>query len=117
MGDEYRARMCAGTRAEDDPYEDWIARYDEVPASLECGATLKARGNYDPSYGLVMYLNLQEYGIRQAEIEGCMAAATAPAKDHFREVWVLWKGTSYLTWRNGKPETERFTRPPPLYEL
>jgi len=107
-GNEYRAfderravAVAAGetdyVEVEDDPVEDWIARADQAPALLQSAAIRKANGNYDPSFGLVIYLNIGEYGLRQKEIEGCMRAATAPAKGKFREVWVLWKGQAYQT--------------------
>lgn len=109
-GDEYRAfeaRQLAAAAAGDDSYVevehdpvgDWGV--EQAPAMLEQAATHKAKGNYNPSWGLVIYLNLGEYGFFRRQVETCLKAATAPAKDHFREVWVLWDGRAYLTWRRG----------------
>jgi hypothetical protein len=98
-GDEYRLlhSRTGESGIEYDPEEDVIARADKAQAMLERAASRKASGNYDPSCGLVILLNLSEFGWRQREVEACMASATAPAKDCFREVWVLWKGLAYRT--------------------
>jgi hypothetical protein len=64
--------------------------------ALRHAAAAKAGKHYPKSAGLVIYLNLSEYGWRRKEIEAVMHEATSPAKDAFREVWVLWDGRLLL---------------------
>jgi hypothetical protein len=47
---------------------------------------------------LLVYLNIGEFGIRQAEIEAAMTPAMAPALPCFSRVWVLWKARLYRPW-------------------
>jgi hypothetical protein len=54
-------------------------------------------------------LNIDEYGIRQAEIDASMSESTAPAKNAFQEVWVLWKAQLYRLWNDGEPDNLRVT--------
>ena len=110
-GREYHAdaaRAAAGiSLVEDDPVEEWHARADQVPSALHDRAAKKASKNYPVGTRLLIYLNIDEHGIRQQEIEACMAAATAPAKGAFAEVWVLWKSKGYRLWVQGKPSTSQ----------
>jgi hypothetical protein len=50
---------------------------------------------------LLIYLNIQEFGIRHQEVLASMHDATAAAKDAFAEVWVLWKDKPYRLWAAG----------------
>ena len=62
--------------------------------------------NQDSTTGraaLLVYPNISEYGIRQREIEASLRNATAPAKNAFTAVWVLWKDRAYHVWQNGCP--------------
>jgi hypothetical protein len=58
----------------------------------------KIRKRYAGSASLLVYLNIVEFGIRQAEIEAAMAPAVAPALPHFQRVWILWKARLYGPW-------------------
>jgi len=91
-GDEYRAA------SREPQIDDWAARVCHVPGALRRAAAAKAGKRYPKSAGLVIYLNLSDYGWRRKEIEAVMHEATSPAKDAFREVLVLWDGRLYLLW-------------------
>ena len=109
-GDEYR--NSAG-RAEHDPVEAWIERAEQMPAWLSSACRKKAAKRYGGPASLVIYLNPGEYGIRQKEIEASFASATAPVKDVFDAVWVLWKNQAYRVWQDGQrvvdePRAARF---------
>jgi hypothetical protein len=98
-GDQYRERDRrrgpSGILVEPDPVENWIKRAEQAPSALRLAAEKKLGKRYGARAGLVVYLNISEYGIRQPEIEGCMAEALAPAGDAFESVWVLWKARAY----------------------
>jgi hypothetical protein len=98
-GDEYREaeeRAASGALAvAHDPIEDWIARADQVPAALSAVIATKIGKNYASRVSLLVYLNIGEFGIRQAAIEAVMAPAITPALPYFQRVWLLWKARLY----------------------
>jgi hypothetical protein len=87
---------------EDDPVENWIERAEQVPIALCEVARKKAAKGYAPGTSLLILLNINEFGIRQTEIEACFADATSCAKDRFESVWVLWKERACGVWRRGQ---------------
>jgi hypothetical protein len=95
-GDEYREGEEPKVRH--DPVEDWIARADQAPAALSGVIAKKIRKRYAGHASLLVYLNITEFGIRQAEIEAAMKPAVAPALTHFDRVWILWKERLYGPW-------------------
>jgi hypothetical protein len=101
-GDEYRRterRAANGqSRLEHDSIGNWIARADQVPAALAAVIATKIGKHYAGRASLLVYLNISEYGIRQAEIEAAMTIAIAPALPHFQRVWILWKVRLYGPW-------------------
>jgi hypothetical protein len=101
-GDEYRGvdeRAVNGEpNVEDDPIEDWIARAGQVPAALAAVIATKIGKRYAGRASLLVYLNIGEFGIRQAEIEAAMTPAVAPALPYFSRVWILWKARLYGPW-------------------
>jgi hypothetical protein len=98
-GAEYRD---ASEGVEDDPFEEWIERAKQIPARLRDAAGRKAAKRYPASASLLIYLNINEYGIRQAEIEACFVPSTDRARDAFKSVWILWKQRVYEVWRDGR---------------
>ncbi|MBF0167486.1 MAG: hypothetical protein HQL45_07620 [Alphaproteobacteria bacterium] len=94
-GEEYRKGIG---EMKDDPVEDWIARAEQAPDWLQSACRKKARKNYGSRANLVIYLNLNEFGIRQSEVETCFPHATAAVKDAFETVWILWKKQAYHIW-------------------
>lgn len=107
-GDEYRERrknQAAGQLVVwDDPVEAWIARAEKAPAAIRQRCEAKAAKLYSGQAGLLIYLNIGEFGIRQHEIEVSFKDSTAVVKDVFSEIWILWKERLYCVWRGGFPE-------------
>lgn len=101
-GDEYREarkrNAGGGPIVEDDPIEDWIARADQAPAALSAVIATKIGKHYAGRASLLVYLNISEFGVRQAEIEAAMAPAIAPALPYFPRVWILWKDRLHGPW-------------------
>jgi hypothetical protein len=87
MGDEYKF----STRAELDPVEDWVKRADAIPFALEKTITGKTKKRYGSPMWLVVYLNINEYGIKQVETEAAIAAVKQRHATSFRGLFVLWK--------------------------
>ena len=98
-GEEYRLNA---NRVVFDPVENWIARAEAAPIWIEVACKKKAAKNYSEKVGLVVYLSLCEFGIRQTEVESCFGKATEILKDKFSSVWVLWNESAYLLWSNGQ---------------
>lgn len=98
-GDEYRETerrvIAGGSRAQNDPIEDWYARADQVLPSLAATVDAKIKRNYAQRAGLLVYLNIGEWGVRQQEVESGIPGAVAPALPHFTKIWVLWKARLY----------------------
>lgn len=67
-GDEYRAQAehvdAAGSFVQDDPVEGWIARAQLVPTALGEAVRRKLAQRYAHRVPLLIYLNINEYGIR-----------------------------------------------------
>jgi hypothetical protein len=89
MWDEYRpgAKMII----EHDPVEDWVARAAAIPAALDKAIADKKKKRYGSKMWLVIYLNISEWGIRQAEIERAIAAIKQRYAASFDQLFVLWK--------------------------
>jgi hypothetical protein len=97
-GHEYRTRQGELLH---DPVENWVARAEDAPSWVESACRRKVNKCYAQKTNLVVYLNMNEFGIRQDEVENAFPRATAVAKDNFDCVWVLWKNRTYLTWKAG----------------
>ena len=87
-GDEYKTNE---TDISDDPVEDWVVRAEAIPDALEKAIIAKVEKKYGSSATLLVYLNMDEYGIRQSQIEGSIAAIKARHASAFDKVIVLWK--------------------------
>jgi hypothetical protein len=95
LGEEYREPR--GMRF--DPVEDWHSRADSIPNYLDTAIRDKV-SRYGAQYSdcwLVVYLNINEWGVRQREIEQVITETMIRYSDYFREISVLWKGTLYST--------------------
>ena len=55
----------------------------------------KVKKRYGSPCALVVYLNISEYGIRQAETEQAIANAKDKYGSEFQHLWILWKGTVF----------------------
>lgn len=88
---------------EPDPVEQWRARFEAIPAALDRVVTKKVAKNYPPEVGLAIYVNLGCYGAYVDEGLPVLQNGTEPAKDKFRVVLVMWEGTVYKLWEDGRP--------------
>jgi hypothetical protein len=85
-----------------DPVENWRRRFEAIPAALDRVVAKKVGKEYPPNVGLVIYLNLGCYGAYVDEGVPILRQGTAPAKDKFKLVFVMWEGILYKFWENGK---------------
>jgi hypothetical protein len=74
-----------------DPIEDWVRRADAIPGALAEGIHKKKAKPYPQSTELFVYLNIDEYGIRQKEIEGSIRSLLAKPVMPFSAIHVRWK--------------------------
>lgn len=90
LGEEYRKPR--GMRF--DPVDDWHARADSIPGYLDIAIREKV-SRYGTRYTdcwLVVYLNIDEWGVRQREIEQVIVDTMMRYGEYFKEISVLWKG-------------------------
>ena len=91
LGDEYR-----GVKAQTlDPVCDWITRAEFIPRFLEGAIRAKSEKNYSSACWLVVYLNMNEYGIRQRETEHAIEDIKMRYAGSFEAISVLWKQKVY----------------------
>ncbi|MGB8607148.1 hypothetical protein [Bradyrhizobium sp.] len=91
LGDEYRH---VG-RWRFDPVEDWVARADSIPKYLEETIARKVEKKYADPCWLVVYLNIDEWGIRQKQIEQVILDTKTKHVERFADLTVIWKGQLY----------------------
>jgi hypothetical protein len=89
-GDEYKS----GVRPRDS-ITDWQEKANAIPAELERVILKKVNKHYDPKPTLVVYLNLDEYGIRQKETLTIIEEAKRRHASSFEGIHVLWRGKLY----------------------
>jgi hypothetical protein len=82
-------------RMEYDPFDNWVKRADAIPGALEKAIGDKVKKRYGSPCALVVYLNISEYGIRQAETEQAIANIKDRYGLEFQYLWILWKGTVF----------------------
>jgi hypothetical protein len=87
LGAEYRFP----SRAELDNVDNWVERAAVIPAALDKAITDKVAKRYGSSTSLLVYLNINEYGIRQAETEAAIAEVKQRHAGSFAALYVLWK--------------------------
>jgi hypothetical protein len=75
-----------------DPIENWIERANSIPKYLDEAIGGKVKKKYASPCWLVIYLNINEYGIRQSEIKQIIVETKGRYSDHFVEISILWKG-------------------------
>ncbi len=91
LGAEYRSRWTARM----DPVENWVARAESIPRNLREVIEAKSKKNYASPCWLVVYLNINEWGIRQVETEKAIEAIKAEFVASFEAISVLWKEKLY----------------------
>ncbi len=94
-----------GILIENDPVENWIERANKVPELLRRAVEKKIGKHYASKTQLLIYLNINEFGVRQQEIESCFQEATKSAHGVFDAVWILWKKNIYQPWSHMSPRT------------
>jgi hypothetical protein len=87
LGAEYRFPG----KAELDPVENWIERAVLIPSALDNAIAGKVAKRYGSPAWLLIYLNINEYGIRQAETEAAIADVKQRYAGPFAALYVLWK--------------------------
>ena len=88
MGDEYKPGPEIFTF---DPVENWVARAEGIPAALEKAITKKVAKRYGSGVWLVVYLNINDGGIRQREIELAITTIKQRHTESFDGLFVIWK--------------------------
>ena len=91
LGEEYRSRWTARM----DPVENWVARAESIPRNLREVIEAKSKKNYASPCWLVVYININEWGIRQVETEKAIEAIKAEFVASFEAISVLWKEKLY----------------------
>jgi hypothetical protein len=87
MGDEYKFT----TESQLDHVHNWVERAAAIPGALTKAIRDKIAKQYGSRTCLVVYLNINEYGIRQAEIEAAIVAIKQSYATSFDGLFVLWK--------------------------
>ncbi|MBL1256038.1 hypothetical protein [Methylocystis sp. Sn-Cys] len=91
LGKEYRGRWTTKM----DPVESWVARAESIPSNLREVIEAKSKKNYASPCWLIVYLNINEWGIRQVETEKAIEAIKAEFAAPFEAISVLWKEKLY----------------------
>jgi hypothetical protein len=91
LGEEYRV-VKAPTL---DPVDNWMARAESIPYYLDQAIGAKSKKSYGSACWLVVYLNINEYDIRQNETEQVICTIKARYAASFEEIFVLWKQRVY----------------------
>jgi hypothetical protein len=87
-GDEFKREEAV---IEDDPVEDWVKRAGQIPSALEKAITDKVAKRYALPVVLLVYLNISEWGIRQAESEYAIRCIKSRHAASFSGLHILWK--------------------------
>jgi hypothetical protein len=87
MWDEYQF----DGKLELDTVADWVERADAIPAALERSIKKKIAKGYGSKAWLVVYLNINDGGIRQRQVEQSIADIKARHAQSFRKISVIWK--------------------------
>jgi len=90
-----------GPELQPDPVEKWRERFEAIPSALDRVVTKKIAKDYPSGVGLVIYVNLSCYRAYLDEGLPILRKGTAPAKDKFGAVFVMWEGTLYKFWDQG----------------
>lgn len=88
MGDEYKP---GPTKFTFDPVDNWVERAHGIPAALEAAIENKLAKRYSSPYWLVVYLNVDDGGIRQHETEQAIDAIKQRHVQAFGGLFVIWK--------------------------
>jgi hypothetical protein len=87
LGKEYRFPG----KTELDPVDDWVQRANAIPDALDKAIRDKAAKRYSSPVILVVYLNINEHGIRQGAVEAEIATIKQRHTSSFQGLHILWK--------------------------
>ena len=79
------------TKLELDPINNWIERADAIPDALEKAIRDKIAKRYSSPTWLVVYLNINDGGIRQMETERAITDIKQRHARSFNGLFVIWK--------------------------
>jgi hypothetical protein len=91
-----------------DPVENWRRRFEAIPKALNRVVAKKVSKEYPLSVSLVIYVNLGCYGAYVDEGLPILRQGTAPAREKFKLVLVMWEGILYKFWENGESVFEKW---------
>lgn len=74
-----------------DPGENWVASANKIPMALQKQIQKKQQKQYSPRTELLVYLNINEFGIRQKEIEAAINSTLSKSTKPFSKIHVMWK--------------------------
>jgi hypothetical protein len=101
-GPEYRERALTG-KARHSPVEEW-ATPEQAREIIQNRAEKKARKArdlasagipYPPGTGLLIYLNISDFGVNHEAIKAEFAPSVHVATSWFASIWILWKDVPY----------------------
>ena len=78
-----------------DPGEKWARRAEQIPGALRAGIEKKRGKVYPEGTELFVYLNIDEYGIRQKAIETQIRTILSEDIRPLEAIHVLWKRKVY----------------------
>ena len=87
LGAEYRFPG----KTELDHVDNWVEHAALIPAALDKAIADKVAKRYGSPTSLLVYLNINEVGIRQAETEAAIAEIKNRYAASFAALYVLWK--------------------------
>jgi hypothetical protein len=87
LGNEYKF----SGKPELDPVDNWMERAGAIPGALEKAISAKVAKRYGSAMWLIVYLNINEYGIQQAEVERAIIEIKHRHSASFEGLHVLWK--------------------------
>jgi hypothetical protein len=91
-----------------DPVEAWRERFEAIPTALDRVVAKKLTKDYPPEVNLAIYINLGCYGAYVKEGLPIIRDHTAPARNKFKCVFVLWEGCLYKFWEEGEFRFEKW---------
>ena len=91
-----------------DPVENWRRRFEAIPVALDRVVAKKLKKDYPPEVNLAVYVNLGCYGAYVKEGLPILRDHTAAARAKFKSVFVLWEGSLYKFWEEGKLRIEKW---------
>jgi hypothetical protein len=105
-GDEY---LQNEQKMEPDPASEWRKRFEIIPAAVETAVSKKLGKHalYPAGTNLIVLVNLGCYRAYLREGIPLLYRHTSLAKNAFKGVYVLWEGSLYHCWDDGRP-ADRF---------